>query len=349
MTERVLITGAGGFIGGRLVEVMHAGRVAAVRAAVRRWSTAARVGRLPVDIVQCDIAQRTDVDRAMADVTSVVHCARGSPELNATGTRNVLEASLAAGVRRVVHLSTIEVYGAADGEVDESWPLRATGSPYGDSKIEAEKLCIAYRARGLDVVVLRPAVVYGPFSGSWTIEFAQRFRSGAPFLPARYCEGTCNLVYVDDLVAAVLLALRSNGAAGEAFNVNGAECVTWNEYFEALNTAVGLPPLTRSGRVTAHLSARALLPVRKTAKLLLRHFEPQILAVYRRFAVARRFARGIEGAIRRTPTPEEFTLYGRRAFYPTTKAERILGYRPAFPMREGIALSAQWLRHHRFV
>ena len=108
----ILVTGAGGFLGGRVCEILDGGGVASVRAGVRRWSSAARVGRLPVEIVTCDVRDLVQVERAVAGATAVVHCAVGDRAVTVDGTRNVLEASARHGVKRVVHISTIAVYGA---------------------------------------------------------------------------------------------------------------------------------------------------------------------------------------------------------------------------------------------
>ena len=121
------------------------------------------------------------------------------------------------------------VYGDVSGNVDETYPYEYTGNPYGDSKIEAETICWEYYERGLPICILRPTIVYGPFSKLWTIEFAQGMQSGAWLLPQQYCQGICNLVYIDDLVSAIVLALQKQEAIGKAFNINGGENLKWNE------------------------------------------------------------------------------------------------------------------------
>ena len=184
----VVVTGAGGFIGGRAVEVLHATGTR-VRAIVRRWSTAARIGRLPVDIIRADVTDPRSLAQSFAGASVVLHCARADGRVNIEGTRGVLEAARLAGIRRVVHLSTIEVYGVTSGVVTEDMQMRATGREYGDSKMAAEEVCREAAARGQEVVILRPTVVYGPYSDLWTVEFAQRFRSG-------FCLRTTNHFYI---------------------------------------------------------------------------------------------------------------------------------------------------------
>jgi nucleoside-diphosphate-sugar epimerase len=316
---------------------------------VRRWSTAARIGRYPIEPVLCDLLDPSQVRAATEGVGAIVHCAVGDRQATVEGTRNLLAAALASGVRRVVHLSTIDVYGRAEGIVTEEHELVRTGRAYGDSKIEAEEACLEAAAAGLDVVILRPTIVYGPFSESWTIEFAVRFRDGDWRLPREACQGRCNLVYVDDLVRAALLALDAPDVRGAAFNINGPDAVTWWEYFEALNAALGFAPLASPEPAGVRIASRATAPVRAAIKATYKKFQDPILAIYKRSPAARRMMKWTERALRRVPSAAEFDLYGRVAHFPNAKAEERLGYRPLVDMRRGIELSALWLAHEGIV
>jgi len=345
----ILVTGAGGFIGGRVVEVLHGLAGVSVRASVRRWGSAVRIGRLPVEIVLCDITDTAQVRTAMEGIGAVVHCAAGDRRTTVEGTRAVLQAALEAGVDRVVHLSTMEVYGDVEGDLLEDAPLHKTGWPYRDSKIDAELLCRRYMDRGLAVSILRPTIVYGPFSRDWTASFAERLVARGTFPGHTDCQGTCNLLYVDDLVAAIVLALDRKDAAGEAFNVNGEERLTWWQYLNELSHAIGLSSLNGGHPLARRVRAAALAPVRAVARRMLARFREPIMSLYQRSPVAQRVMRGVEGAIRRTPSPAEYRLFRRNVFLPVDKARGLLGYRSQFPVSRGLALSASWLRHHGFL
>jgi nucleoside-diphosphate-sugar epimerase len=347
--DTIFVTGASGFIGGRVVEVLHSLGAATVRAGVRRWSAAARVGRLPVDLVRCDITDPADVTRALKGVTHLVHCAVGDRAVTVEGTRTLLNGALAAGIRRVIHISTADVYGLCEGPVDESHRLAYTGRAYGDSKVDAERVCQEMAAQGLPVTILRPTLVHGPFSVSWTVEFAQRLQTRPWLVAEEDAQGICNLLYVDDLVGAVLAAIDAPTAPGEAFNINGPERPTWSEYFHALNRALGLPPLVAEPLARTRLTALAVQPVRRSAKLMLKHFQPQIMAAYQRYEWARAIMKRAEGVIRKTPSPSEFSMYSRRVWYATSKAEYLLGWRPRVAMSDGVRLAASWLRHQGVV
>jgi nucleoside-diphosphate-sugar epimerase len=342
---RVLVTGAGGFVGGRIAEVLCSQGVD-VRAGLRRWGSAARIGRFPVDLVLCDVMDPASIDAALEGVDRVVHCAVGDRAVTVEGTRNMLQAAARANLRRFVHISTIDVYGDATGEVDETTPFGRTGRAYGDAKIEAEEACQEAIAQGLPVTILRPTLIHGPFSESWTIEWASRLQDRPWLLSEADCQGICNLLYVDDLVRAVRLALVREEAVGQAFNVNGPDRPTWQEYFEALNRALDLPLLVSQSKATSRLSAGVMQPVRSFAKFLLAHFEGPIMGLYQRSVLAKRLMLVAERAIKKTPTTSEFGLLTKRATFPTAKADALLGWVPRIDMTQGIDYSAAWLAHH---
>jgi nucleoside-diphosphate-sugar epimerase len=351
MADRILVTGAGGFIGARLVEVLHCAGGWQVVAGVRRWSTAARVARFGVELAQCDIRNPEQVARALSGVTHVVHCAVTGEDRGTIveGTRVLMEGALRAGVKKVVHLSTVDVYGRPEGEVREDRPYALTGRIYGDSKIEAEQAVLGIAARGLPVTLLRPTLVHGPFGATFTIAYAQRLQARPWLVPQAAAQGTCNLVYVDDLVGAIVAALHTRTAPGDAFNINGPEHPTWDEYFQALNRALELPPLVYAQAEKARLTQKVMEPVRYAAKATLKRFKPQIMALYQRSELARSLMKAAEARVRNTPNANELEALGRRVAFSSTKAERLLGYRPRFPMSEALPLTAAWLRASGFV
>ena len=341
----ILVTGAGGFIGGRIVEIlMHSERFQVVPG-VRRWSSAARIGRYPVDPAMCDLLDRGQIRSALAGVDFVIHCARGDDAYTVESTRNLLEEAQVAGIRRVVHLSTIDVYGVPTGVVTEEHPLVRTGRPYGDSKITAEEVCREFVANGLGIAILRPTIVYGPFSETWVSNFATRFDRGTWSLPREACQGLCNLVYVDDLVRASLLALEADGVEGEAFNVNGPEIVTWQAYFDRLNHALGYPPLPQPSSMRSRVSALAADPFKKLAKATMSRFQEPIMRVYKNSRRARSLMKGMEAVLRKAPSPAEYGFYSRSATFTVTKAAKLLGFVPSVSVEDGIRFSADWALH----
>lgn len=347
-TGNILVTGGGGFIGGRMVELLRHLDGVTAHAGIRRWASAVRVGRFAVPLTQCDIMDVASTRAAIEPMDYVVHCAVGDRDTTVEGTRNVLQAAKDAGTKRVVYLSTVDVYGPGDGRFDETASPNPD-NPYGKMKVEAEAVCREFADKGLEVVTLRPTLVHGPFSETWTLEFVRRLLAGPWFIPEETAGGTCNLVYVDDLVLATRRALVAEGVSGEAFNVNGPERPTWSAYFSALNDAMGLPELRPASQATSKMSAGAMLPVRKLAKAALNQFEAPIMGLYKKSEAARKVMKIAERAIKQTPTPGEFKMYSRDVDFVGTKAEEKLGYQPAYGMKEALEVTGAWLRLHGFV
>jgi nucleoside-diphosphate-sugar epimerase len=251
--RKVLVTGASGFIGGRLVERLvrhHVRRGADVRALIRNPSSAARLARFPIDFQMGDVTNSADLDKAMAGRSLVFHCAYGTSGsqkhrawVNKVGTERVLEAAYRAGSLRVVYLSTLMVYGrTGDGDLDETAPRRRFGNAYSDSKLEAERIALQYSRSGrMPVAVLQPTAVYGPYGGVWTAGPLQTLKTGRMIL-INGGEGLANAVYVDDLVSAMLLAAVKDEAVGEAFLISGPEAVPWRELYERFSGLLGEGP-----------------------------------------------------------------------------------------------------------
>jgi nucleoside-diphosphate-sugar epimerase len=242
---RVCITGATGFIGGRLAEICVRRNIPTV-ALVRNWSRASRLARMALTMAPGNVMDAASLAPAMDGCDVVFHCAvdnraHGALHRNtsARGTENVMRAAAAAGVRRVVHLSSTAVFSYRPGPeaAVETAPTRRTGDAYCDGKIDGEQIALRHHGSGTSVVVLRPTIVYGPF-GDYSRDIVGLIRQGRMVL-VNGGAGVCNTLFVDNLVDAMLLAATSEEAAGGIFHVSDAAPVTWKAFIEAHARAVG--------------------------------------------------------------------------------------------------------------
>ena len=372
-----LVTGAGGFIGGRLVERLVVEHGAAVKVLVRNLAGAARLARFPLTIVRGDVTSPADLETATQGCEIVFHCAYGTSGsqkhrawVNTEGTRRVLAAARTAGARRIVHLSTLMVYGhTADGDLDESAPRRRFGNPYSDSKLEAERIALS---SGLPVAVLQPTAVYGPYGGVWTAAVLAALKTGRQIL-VDGGGGCANAVYVDDLVSAMLLAAVQEGAVGEAFLISGEEPVTWRELYGRFEQMLGSRPRTVDMTADEALKywrrwkraqpralgealrilkgepkvrerierTREVLWLRETASALLPESWQQTIKA--RLASGRRLPASRELPIHPLP-PQMIDFFRASTRVRIDKAKRLLGYRPAFGFEHGMDLTEQWAR-----
>lgn len=220
----IAVTGSSGFIGAALTKRL-------------RDDGDAVIG---VDISgdadrKADVSDPAAIVSALAGADAIIHAAaivseRGRMEdfvrVNVRGTRNVLDA---AGPRRTVVIASVAGWGYEfRRELREDAPPRPCGLPYVDTKGATETLALRRGA-----TVIRPGDVYGPGSVPWVVRPLEMMRAGRFVLPSPG-DGVMTLVYIDDLVDAIVRALREPRAAGRAYTVWDGTPVPAREYFEAL-------------------------------------------------------------------------------------------------------------------
>jgi nucleoside-diphosphate-sugar epimerase len=341
----VLITGAGGFIGGWMAEALHLSGWGEVRAGVGRWSSAARIARFPLEIVGCDVTSQQSLDDALKGVDVVIHCARGKGNdttVTVDGTRLLLDRVKRAGVKHCVFTSSVAVYGEAGGLIEEDTAPVGPMTEYGAGKIAAEKICEEFADEKLRVSVIRPTIVYGPFSEQWTTPYITRFASGKWTALGAGGEGKCNLVYVGDLVRMAQFLVETDTGPYTVLHGNGPDVVTWNEYLEKFNAALGLPPFAERDE-SLGLKVALRRPVRAVGKYVLAHHKPLLMAAAARSSQLRTLLRRTEEDLRLKPNDDDLARYQQDVTYSMAKAQR-LGFTPRTGVDQGLAMTAEWAR-----
>lgn len=246
----VLVTGASGFLGRRVAEMVGAAGEK-LRLLLRPSSDMRGLDAAQCGIVRCSFADVDGLTRAMRGVRIVYHCAGRSADWgdwadfrasNVDAVGNLLEAARRAGtVQRFVHVSTTDIYGYPATPVDESGGIVDTGLPYNRSKGLGDRLALDFHRRtGLPVTVVRPATIFGPRSKDWVIDLARHLAARrAPTVGGG--KTAAGLVYVDDVVHAMTSLAAAPDAVGQAFNVVDPQPVTWRDYFDAIADAAGAP------------------------------------------------------------------------------------------------------------
>ncbi|NPV77863.1 MAG: NAD-dependent epimerase/dehydratase family protein [Anaerolineae bacterium] len=323
----ILVTGSTGFIGAALVRRL-AQEGHAVRAFHRPTSSQRLLEGLEVEHVLGDLTQPETLEKAMEGIEVVFHAAaalsgRDDPgrlyAVTVEGTRALLRAARAAGVRRVVHTSSVAALGvperAGKGQnpilLDEnhSWNYRPERWPYGYAKYLAEMEVQRAVAQGLDVVIVNPSVVYGSGdiyrqSRSLVVQIAHRR------LPAVVDAGF-NVVHIEDVVDGHLAAME-RGQCGERY-ILGGQNVMVHALVKEIARVVGSPaPMVV---LPAWLVRRMALP-----------------------------ARWLSPFIEMPVAPETLYLAGYRFYVSTRKALTQLGLPPPRPWQDAICEAFEWFK-----
>jgi 2-alkyl-3-oxoalkanoate reductase len=330
MPGRVVVTGAGGFIGGALFRRL-AGMNVKVCALVRDKAGAKRLqegfpGAANVRTAICDLRTPAAVRQAFEGAETVFHSAglvNSSAsaghyyQTNVEGTRNVCEASLQAGVSRLVFLSTSDVFGlpSLSKTISEDSAYDEWGEKYPDSKILATRLVRDFRGKGLETTIVYPGWVYGPGDLQFIPSIIAQLRSG--FLPlwARP-EVNLNLVHVEDLVNGLLLAGASPAARDEEFLVLDPKSISLTKFCNEIGAAMDL------------------------------RFRTIYLPYSWAHALARisELAAGVGLTSQPLITTAVVKSFGYQFVFDTSKANALLGWKPQTAFADGLRDALDWER-----
>ncbi|HMO55729.1 MAG TPA: NAD-dependent epimerase/dehydratase family protein [Roseiflexaceae bacterium] len=315
---RFLVTGGAGFLGINLVRhlLAHGHTVTSLDIAEFDYPERDRVR-----IVKGDIRDRSSVDRAMEGVDIVVHTAAALPHYSEQdifttdidGTRNVLLSAREHHVARAIHISSTAVYGIPDHHpLVEDDRMQGVG-PYGEAKVQAEQVCLDFRAQGMCVPIIRPKSFVGPERLGVFALFYDWAKDGHGFPMIGSGNNRYQLLDVADLCDAIYLcATLEPERVNDTFNIGAREFTTMREDYQAVLDHAGF------GKKIVPLPAAPLIWALRFLELL--RLSPLYKWVYETAATD--------------------------SFVSIEKAERILGYNPQYSNKDALLRNYQWYIAH---
>jgi dihydroflavonol-4-reductase len=323
---RALVTGATGFTGGHLARGLVA-RGDEVRALVRdRSGAAAELEAAGISPIVGDLRDAAALKRATAGVDVVYHIAAVYRQaslpaetywaVNATAVRQIIEAAAEAGVRRVVHCSTVGVHGDIEHPpANEDAPLRP-GDVYQDTKLEGERLARETGERlGIEVTIVRPTGIYGP--GDRRLLKLFRGVARRRWITLGSGEIYYHLTYIDDLIEGFRLCGDQAAAAHRTYILAGGEVTTLNALVDLVAEGAGVPA------PRLHLPAWPVWTAGAICEALCAPF-------------------GIEPPLYR----RRVDFFTKSRAFDISRARAEIGYAPRIGLRDGIGRTLEWYRNH---
>lgn len=323
-----LVTGATGLLGSHIAEQLCK-RGQAVRALVRPDARTSFLDSLGVEKVVGDLSDAESLHRACQGCQFVYHSAAmvgdwgpwsDFQKITIDGTRYLLDASIQAGVKRFLHVSSISAYGYVDGKdlvLDESAPLGQNlyrWSYYSRAKVRAEELVWdAYRKKGLPITIIRPSWLYGPRDRASTARLVGAIRKGRAKLIGDG-NNRLSLAHAGNVAEAAILAASKDQAIGQAYNCNSDGIITQGQYLNLIAETLGYKPVTK--KVPYWLAKKVGFLLEVIGRVTGRKEPPMIS----RYAV---------------------WLIGRQVFFDTGKI-RALGWQPTTDYKTGVPDAIKW-------
>ena len=317
--QKVLVTGGAGFLGINLIRHLMAKGYALASLDVEDFDYPERH---EIEVTKGDIRDKALLNRAMEGVDFVVHTAAALPlytpediyTTDVEGTRNVLEAARRNGVRRVVHVSSTAVYGIPDHHpLYETDKLEGVG-PYGQAKIQAEMICLEYRARDMVVPIIRPKSFVGPERlGVFALLYDWAL-TGHDFPMIGSGNNRYQLLDVEDLCEAIQLTVTlPESQVNDTFNIGAAEFTTMKEDYQTVLDYAG-----HGKKVVGFPAAPAIWGLRLLDRLKL---SPLYKWVYE--------------------------TASKDSFVSIEKAQRELGYKPKYSNKDALLRNFRWYIENR--
>jgi len=354
---RVLVTGAGGFVGGAILKkLLDQGYRGKATDLPRTDLSIAR--DLDLECIPSDLLDLKSLEKAVEGVDRIIHTAacfdlsatrETAYAVNVAGTRNLCLAAAEAGIERLVYFSTTGVYGDTGPVPAREDHPKAPGNDYYLTKWWGEKEAWRFhRDRGLPIVVLRPTVIYGP-RGVYSASVFFALTGLLLLLGRKKVHGLrggllSHWAHVEDVAGAAVFLVGAQGAVGHAYNVADDTPTTVEEFMSALVEAFGmeyqavLPFPTRLLEVVAAIGKVAPSAIYRGAAGLLQRYWDQVVLRY-----------DLEPAL--FPRPDkDFIQYIKGNYVYSNEAIKALGYKFRYPsFRAGFRETVQWYKENHWI
>jgi len=327
--DKVLVTGGNGFIGSFVVEELVKTK-RPIRCLVQKGSPLDFIQKYidekKVEIVYGDVTKKNDLEKAISGIQVVYHFVALAGKQNVTreqhfavnyqGTVNLLELAVKHKIKKFIYCSSVGVMGnIKNPPANEKSPYSPTND-YEETKMEAEKETIRYTKEfGLDTVIIRPAIVYGPRNISNMSRMFQAVQKGKFFVIGSG-KNLWHMTYIEDLAKGFIQAERNSKKPGEIYILAGEKPVSMNEMTSTAAKLLGVKP-----------PKRLALPLATTAAL----------------------GFGLLKKITGMKVPIEMSgvkFLTNHRYYDITKAKEELGYSPKTSLREGLEKAFRWYKEN---
>lgn len=369
MTGKIGILGASGFVGSALCERLFfegsTNFVPFVHSAGNAW----RIARFPLALRRIDILDKHQLRTALEGCDVIVNCALGGEAAKTRGLDNVLDVAKALRVRKLVHISSIAIYGqdpASSSATEEGAPAPGRNL-YGILKLRQDEHVFAMDRAGVAAYILCPGNITGPYS-FFARALVERLMQGSiPLVDGG--ENPSNLIHVDNLVEAILAAVRADTGAGQRYFVNETKPVSWRQLFDDLGRRLdiavqyvnvsreevvplldrkpprGLRPILRSALSSEFREAVAKVPpfglLNRAASA---SFDSLPESVQTKIRQRVRWPVAVSKPNTRPPLDDRFvTVQARRIYHSTAKISNALGWRPPLSYEAGLEGVCAWL------
>jgi len=319
MKDNIIIFGANGFVGSAVAESINTDFD--LKCIIRNKNSCSFLSNLGIETTICNSLNYEETLNSIDEYSIVINCINGDYDTLVNSTKNIARACIEKKAKKLIHLSSTDVYGNSKGLINENSKMVGNRGDYSKAKIDSEKFLYSINDK-LQIIILRPGIIYGAGSSLWTNRIIERKLNGFS-LPKKTEFTLCNLTYIYDLVASIRSACYYKDK-NIICNIISDDQITWKEYYNAYDISGYDNKINFKNNIYLNLIVWVQAPIRFIAKPILKYLRFIVNIMYQKNKYSNTLLKSTQSGLKANPDSNELSLLMTEVSYSNIESKKDL-------------------------
>lgn len=342
MKNSIIIFGANGFVGSALASSMKDNFD--LKCIIKNKNSCSFLSNHGITTTICDTLNEEDTINCIDKDAIVINCINGDYNTLVSSTKNIAHACIEKKAKKLIHISSTDVYGNSRGLIDENSIMIGNRGDYSKAKISSEKILNDLNDY-LPIIILRPGIIYGPESSLWTNRIIERKLNGFS-LPQKAEINLCNLTYIKDLVNSIINACLYNNNL--ICNIISDDQISWKEYYDSYDIGQYDNKIKFRNDFYLRLVVFIQAPIRIIARPILKYFRFFVNLMYQRNKYSNTLLKSTQSGLKANPDINELSLLSIKVKYDNLKSKKELNMKYT-SFEDGLKETKKWIKETNLV
>jgi nucleoside-diphosphate-sugar epimerase len=343
MKDNIIIFGANGFVGSAVAELMKSKYN--LKCIIRNQNSCSFLSNLGIQATICNSLDYKETLNVIDKSSIVINCVNGDYDTLVKSTKNIARACINKKAKKLIHISSTDVYGNSKGLIDENSKMIGNRGDYSKAKIDSENFLHDLEDR-LQVIILRPGIIYGIGSSLWTNRIIERNLNGFS-LPKKTEITLCNLTYINDLVKSIMNACSFNNG-NITCNIISDDEITWKEYYFSYDIGKYDNKIKFKNNIYIRFIVLIQAPIRFIAKPILKYLRFLVNIMYQKNKYSNTLLKSTQSGLKANPDISELSLLITNVKYSNSKSKKELNMKYT-SFKAGLKETEIWIKDTNLV
>lgn len=343
MKDKIIIFGANGFVGSAIAESMNSKND--LKCIIRNKNSCSFISNLGIKTTICNSLDYEETLSVIDESSIVINCINGDYDTLVNSTTNIANACVNKKAKKLIHISSTDVYGNSKGIINENSKMVGDRGDYSKAKIDSEKFLNGLKDE-LQIIILRPGIIYGKGSTLWTNRIIERKLNGFN-LPYKAEITQCNLTYINDLVNSIISACeyKDNNIT---CNIISDDRITWKEYYNFYDIGTYNNKIKFKNNFNLRFIVLVQAPIRFIAKPILKYLRFLVNIMYQKNKYSNTLLKSTQSGLKANPDINELSLLITQVKYSNLNSKKELNMKyTAFDA--GLKETEIWIKQSNLV